>query len=79
MEQALYKAVRNDNIADATKLLQSGADANSYSTDGKLTVLIEACSRGNKQMVDLLLTKGAIVNVAAVSSYVYHQMCGKLT
>jgi hypothetical protein len=30
-------------------------------------------------MVDLLLTKGAIVNVAAVSSYVYHQMCGKLT
>ena len=33
MERSLYEAVCSDNVKEARKLLQSGADANSFSED----------------------------------------------
>ena len=57
---SLDASIRAGELAAATDLLRSGADANGRSPDG-LTPLMIASGRGRTQMVELLLTAGADV------------------
>lgn len=62
-ETALHAAVRKRHYALAALLLKAGASPNVSAGDGdggrSTTVLLEACSQGDSQMVDLLLRHGA--------------------
>lgn len=50
-----------DNVSCISELLQQGAEADAVNNAG-MTPLQEACSMGNKQLVDLLLSYGANIN-----------------
>jgi len=57
----LYKACRWNNLAEARRLLDAGADPNIQDGDG-WTPLQHACSRGYTDIVRLLIDHGADVN-----------------
>jgi ankyrin repeat protein len=65
MGQKLYSAVKSDNIEDAQKWLQRGADPNTLGGHLGWTVLVQACSNGSQGMVELLLANGASVNLSS--------------
>ncbi len=60
-ERPLHKACWGDAIRVAKLLLDSGADVDAVSRSG--TALHDACSIGNEEMVQLLLGRGAKVNL----------------
>ena len=55
----LYRAVENDDVAEARRLLQLGADVNYRASSGGTTSLQLAVYRGNGAMTKLLLEHGA--------------------
>ena len=57
-ETPLYKAVYRENISITTKLLEKGADPNNNKNKSRIP-LHSACNDGNKQIVEILLEKGA--------------------
>jgi len=60
---ALAHAIKNEDIAAATSLLETGADPNGFSSSNQETSLILAVRRGNVQLTKLLLDYGADPNV----------------
>lgn len=67
---ALYATALNCDIGDLTSLLQAGIAVDSCSTDG-YTALSGAVSRGNFEMIELLLEHGANAD-GCVSKLCYH-------
>lgn len=61
-QEALLEAVRNDDLAAAVRLLESGADSNAREQDGA-TALAWAAMRSNIAMTRLLLQSGADPNL----------------
>jgi ankyrin repeat protein len=61
-QEALFEAVRNDDLAAAARLLASGADRNAREQDGA-TALAWAAMRSNIAMTRLLLQAGADPNL----------------
>jgi ankyrin repeat protein len=59
----LHRAVYDDDIAEAGRLITSGADVNAVNRYG-ISSLALACGNGNAGMVKLLLQAGADPNVA---------------
>jgi ankyrin repeat protein len=61
MNKQLLEAVAEDDIERVKHLLAEGASANARNEYAE-TVLIRACWKKNKAMVQLLLKSGAAVN-----------------
>ena len=61
-EQELLDAVKNGNFRDAKQYVVSGADVNRKYGKTKATLLHHAASTGNKDIAELLITKGANIN-----------------
>lgn len=58
----LYRAVRDGDHAEITRLLVQGASVNAVSTVNDVTPLILAATSGQEQIVDALLDAGAAIN-----------------
>ncbi|HET8760468.1 MAG TPA: ankyrin repeat domain-containing protein, partial [Nitrospiria bacterium] len=66
-ETPLVEAVLQNDVAQVTALLRSGADANTQSTDGQ-TALYLAAEQGRVEIAKLLLDHGADVNRVSPTS-----------
>ena len=62
--ESLMTAVKADNTADALKLIDKGADANSRTTPRGWSALHYAARNGNVEIVQALLKAGADANYA---------------
>jgi ankyrin repeat protein len=58
----LYKAVQMDDVVTVKNMLSEGVDVNAKTTDGTYAINM-ASIRGNTEIIELLLTKGADINV----------------
>lgn len=56
----LHQAIRNGSIATAIALLDAGADMNAEDIDGSTPLLVAASYSGNKEVIELMLAKGAL-------------------
>ena len=56
----LTQAVKNGDLAEVQKMLRNGGNPNEKQLG--ISVLMNACSAGNTEMVKLLIEKGADVN-----------------
>jgi uncharacterized protein len=63
-DEAARMAVADDDIESLERLLREGADINAARGKFKTTILMEAAVRGNVRVMQLLLERGAKVNVA---------------
>ncbi|KAF5828102.1 hypothetical protein DUNSADRAFT_18196 [Dunaliella salina] len=77
--QALYDACRGGNLDGAAQLIKAGANVN-WANEGGWTPLCTASGKGHKEVVRLLLDKGAAVDKAekvsvgsAVNQPMHHQ------
>src|ERR1035437_10943381 len=62
----LMPAVKADNTAEAVKLIEKGADANSRTSPNGWSALHYAAMNGNVEIVQALLKAGADANYAGV-------------
>ena len=59
---ALFRAIANDRVQIATRLIDAGTNVNARSRQG-YTALMIAASHGNEEMVKLLLGRGADLTI----------------
>eukprot|EP00727_Mastigamoeba_balamuthi_P004720 m51a1_g14246 hypothetical protein (281) ;mRNA; r:255450-256508 len=59
----LFEAARNNDVKRARELLDAGIDVNAVSVDRGCTALHLACASGAKQVVELLVQRGADLNI----------------
>ena len=62
IKKTIYEAIKKENITAIKQHLNSGADVNQKCDQMRWTPLHYAASRGNKEITELLIDKGANVN-----------------
>lgn len=62
LNRELFEAIENNNILEATTLIYEGANVNERNSSGRLPLNM-AAAYGNEGIVNLLLNKGANVNL----------------
>ena len=72
----MFAALGNNKRSSCSTLIECGADVNRQDISG-LTALHVACYHGNKAATNVLLNKGAIINIidATVSKLHYTCLC----
>jgi hypothetical protein len=63
LETEIFEAARTNDVKKVRELLDAGVDVNLTDIDRGATALHLACSTGAKQVVELLVTRGADLNV----------------
>lgn len=63
-DEATRMAVEDNDIESLERLLNDGADINAVKGSYNTTILMEAAVRGNLEIMELLLERGADVNIA---------------
>jgi ankyrin repeat protein len=76
LNHALFVAVYKGDVNSARDALERGADVNSRDDYSKETALMGAAKKGHREVVELLIAKGADVNAVIGSS---QNRCGALT
>lgn len=67
MDSAIEEAVDAGDLKAVKALLNRGANPNASPNKGRVTLLHSAAYRGHKDMVELLIAKGADVNAKCIN------------